>query len=125
MLYRSFDSFWVYGDFVFGEGCIKNNLENNFIEFVLKIAFVRFILNFNAKIYISALLDILIQSVPPVLIQSVPPVLIQNVPPIPVKVYQCRLVLRTARTIQHAQFIEQNEINSSPIKNLTKDDKLS
>jgi len=26
-------------------------------------------------------------------------------------VYQCRLVLRTGRTIQHAQFIERNKIN--------------
>jgi len=52
MLHGSFDSFYTYGDFVFGEGCIKNNLENNFIGFVLKIASVRFILNFNAKIYI-------------------------------------------------------------------------
>jgi len=26
-------------------------------------------------------------------------------------VYQCRLVLRTDKTIQHAQFIEQNKIN--------------
>jgi len=28
-----------------------------------------------------------------------------------VKVYQCRLVLRTSKTIQYAQFIEQNKIN--------------
>ena len=47
LLHGSFDSFWVYGDFVFGDGCIKNNLENKFIDFVLKIASVRFILNSN------------------------------------------------------------------------------
>jgi len=41
MLHGTFDSFYTYGVFVFGDGCIKNNLENNFIDFVLKIASVR------------------------------------------------------------------------------------
>jgi len=48
----------------------KKQSQNNFIDFVLKIAFVRVHSH-----------------------QSVPPILIQSVPAIPVKVYQCKLVL--------------------------------
>jgi len=51
MLHGTFDSFYTYGDFVEEGRCIKNVVENNFIEFVLKIAFVRFILRFATKFY--------------------------------------------------------------------------
>jgi len=39
MLHGTFDSFYTYGDFVKEGRCIKNVVENNFISFVLKIAF--------------------------------------------------------------------------------------